>query len=66
MKFTVSPANTLVKLQNNATTCYDRMICNLSTLYSRFFGVFDNVCQLQAISLNKMDYKIQTNHRVSK
>ena len=56
----------LVKLQNDATVCYDRIIFNLSTLYSRYFGVLDEVCQLQANSLNKMEYKIQTNDGVSK
>ena len=56
----------LIKLQNDATSCYDRMICNLSTLCSRSFGVPDKVCQLQANSLNKMECKIQTNHGVLK
>ena len=48
----------LVKLQNDATICYDRMICNLSTLCSRSFGASDKVCQIQANSLDKMEYKI--------
>ena len=52
----------LVKLQNDATICYDRMICNLSTLCSRSFGASDKICQIQANSLDKMEYKIQTNH----
>ena len=47
-----------VKLQNDATTCYDRMIYNLSTLCSCSFGVPDKVWQLQANSLNKMEYKL--------
>ena len=54
----------LVKVQNDATACYDRMICNLSMLCSRAFGVPDKVCQLQANSVSKMEYKIQTNHGV--
>ena len=55
----------LVKLHNDATACYDRMICNLSTLCSRSFGVPSQVCKLQANTLNIMEYKIQTNHGVS-
>ena len=56
----------LVKLQNDATAYYDRMICNLNTLCSHSFGVPDKVPQLQANSLNKTEYKIQINHVVSK
>ena len=56
----------LVKLQKDATACYDRMVCNLSTVYSRLFGVPAQVCKLQANSLNNMEYTIQTNYGVSK
>ena len=41
------------------------MICNLSTLCSRSFGVPAQVCKLQGYTLNDMEYKIQTNHGVS-
>ena len=41
------------------------MICNLSTLFSRSFSIPEKVYQLQVNSLNKMEYKIQTNHGVS-
>ena len=56
----------LVKIKNDTTACYDRMIYNLSTLCSRSFDVPDKVCQLQVNTLNEMEYKIQTNHGVSK
>ena len=55
----------LVKLQHDTTACYDRIICNLSTLCSRSFRVSSQVYTLQANNLNDMEYKIQTNHGVS-
>ena len=56
----------LVKLQNDSTAYYVRIVYNLSTLYSRSFGVPTQVCKLQANSLNNMEYTIQTNYGVSK
>ena len=56
----------LVKLQNDSNACYDKIICNLTTLYSRSFGVSDKVYQLQANSVNNMEYKIQTSLGLSK
>ena len=52
----------LVKLQNDATVYYDRMIWNISTLYSRSFGVPNKVRQLQANSFkNKKNFDIYFN-----
>ena len=51
---------TLVKLRNDATACFDRMIPNLITLYSRAYEVPDNICELQAKNLRTMTYKVQT------
>ena len=51
---------TLVKLRNDATACFDRMIPNLISLCSRTYEVPDNVCKLQAKTLQTMKYKVQT------
>ena len=50
----------LAKLENDATSCYDRMICNLITLCSRSFHVPDKVYQLQTNALHDMKYKVLT------
>ena len=52
-------------MQNDAAACVDRMIRNLSTLYSRLHYVPDLVCRLQANALKRMKYKIRTIHGAS-
>ena len=49
----------LAKLQNDATTCFDKMIRNLTTLYCRRFSYPEKVCKLQATALRVMKYSIQ-------
>ena len=55
----------LTKLQNNATSCFDRMVRNLTTLSSRSFEVADQVCKLQASTLASIKYKMQTSLEIS-
>ena len=50
----------MIKLQNDATLCYDRMICNVTTLYNCSYSDPEKVCELHAKSLNNMKFKIQT------
>ena len=56
---------TLVKLRNDATACFDRMIPNLIYLCSRAYEVSDNICKLQAKTLQTMKYKVQTSLEIS-
>ena len=55
----------LTTLQNDAATCFDRMIRNLSSVCSRLHYVPDSVCRLQANALRRMKYKIRTIHGTS-
>ena len=48
----------MVKLQNDATICYDRMISNLTSLVSRSYHVPDNNCTIQATALKEMKYRV--------
>ena len=50
----------LATLQNNAATCFDKMIRILSLLCSRLHYVPESVCRLQANALKRMQYKIRT------
>lgn len=54
-----------VKLQNYATVCYDHTITNLTILMSHLFDVSDTVYKLQAKSLTKIIYKVQTASKIS-
>ena len=49
-------------LQNDAAACFDRMIRNLSILYSRLHYIPDLVCRLQANIFKQIQYKIRTIH----
>ena len=50
---------TQVKLRNDATACFNRMIPNLITFCSRADEVSDKVCEFQAKTLQTMTYKVQ-------
>ena len=50
----------LVKLQNDATSYFDRMITDLTTLCCRIHNVLELTCKLQSSTLNTMKYKIIT------
>ena len=50
---------TQVKLRNDVTACFDRMIPNLITLCSRADEVSAKVCEFQAKTLQTMTYKVQ-------
>ena len=43
----------MVKLQNYATACYDRMVTNFISLCSRSHHVPDNTCKIQATALKE-------------
>ena len=57
---------TLVKLLNDATTCFDCIIPNLITLCSRTYKVPGNIFNLQAKTLQTIKYKVQTALGISK
>ena len=55
----------LSKLQNDAITCFNGMVRNLTTLCSHSFEIPDKICKLQASTLVSSKYKVQTSLRVS-
>ena len=50
----------LVILHNDAKACFDRIINNHSTLYSRRFEILDKVCKLHSTTLLNIKYRVQT------
>jgi hypothetical protein len=50
----------LATMDNDAKSCYDRIICNLAMIISQYHGVTRNMAHLQATTLQKMKYRLRT------
>ena len=50
----------LVILQNNAKSCFDRIINNYITLHSRRIEIPDQVCRIHSTALLNIKYRVQT------
>jgi hypothetical protein len=44
--YAITSRTVLGTIDNNATSCYDRMICNFSMLISLYYGIPENYCKL--------------------
>jgi ribonuclease HI len=56
-RLTRTPLGTI---DNDAKSCFDRIICNLAMMVSRYNGVPSNFCQLQANTLLNTEFKLRT------
>jgi hypothetical protein len=50
----------LATIDNDAKSCFDRILCNVAMMVSKYFGVDDNYCKLQSTTLKKSIFKIRT------
>jgi hypothetical protein len=50
----------LATMDNDAKSCYDRIICNLAMIISQYYGVSHNMALLQATTLKKMNFRLRT------
>lgn len=50
----------IATMDNDAKSCYDRIICNLAMIISQYFGVSKNMTSTQAFTLRKMRYRLRT------
>jgi hypothetical protein len=50
----------LATMDNDAKSCYDRIICNLAMIISQYYGVSRNMASLQATTLKKMKFRLRT------
>jgi rhamnose utilization protein RhaD (predicted bifunctional aldolase and dehydrogenase) len=46
----------LATMDNDAKSCYDRIICNLAMIISQHFGVKSKTARTQATTLKKMQF----------
>jgi Reverse transcriptase (RNA-dependent DNA polymerase) len=47
-------------LDNDAKSCFDRIICNLAMMISQYYGIPTNYCELQANTLQKSIFRLRT------
>ena len=56
----------LATMDNDAKSCFDRIICNLAMMISRFFGMTKRACKMHGMTLKKMRYRLRTALGISK
>jgi hypothetical protein len=56
-RLTRTPLGTI---DNDAKSCYDRIICNLAMMVSRYYGVPLNYCEMQGNTLKNSIFNIRT------
>jgi hypothetical protein len=55
----------LATMDNDAKSCYDRIICNLAMIVSQYFGMSNNASSTQAKTLQEMKFRLRTAIRES-
>lgn len=50
----------LITIDNDAKACYDRIVCNLAMVVSRYFGMTERGCSFHSKTLQQMKFRIRT------
>jgi Reverse transcriptase (RNA-dependent DNA polymerase) len=50
----------LITIDNDAKSCFDRILCNVAMLVSKYFGISENYCKLQSKNLKESKFRIRT------
>jgi hypothetical protein len=50
----------LATMDNDAKSCYDRIICNLAMIINQYYGGTRNIASLHVTTLKKMKYRLWT------
>jgi hypothetical protein len=50
----------LLTIDNDAKSCFDRILCNVAMLISLYFGISIKMCTLQATTLKETIFRIRT------
>lgn len=56
----------IATLDNDAKSCYDRIVCKVAMLVSRYYGMSLKACELQSSMLKNMKFSIRTAYGDSK
>ena len=50
----------LATMDNDAKSCYDRIICDIAMIISQYFGISSQTVSVQSRTLRKMRYRLRT------
>jgi hypothetical protein len=50
----------LASIDNDAKSCFDRILCNVAMMISKYFGVSHEYCSLQSTCLKEAKFRIRT------
>ena len=50
----------IATMDNDAKSCYDRILCNLAMLISQYFGISNSLASVQAKTLRNMKFRLRT------
>jgi hypothetical protein len=50
----------LVTINNDAKSCFDRILCNVAMFVSQYYGVLTKYCKLQSTTLKNSKFCIRT------
>jgi hypothetical protein len=50
----------MATMDNDAKSCYDRIICNLAMMVSKYFGMTGRACKTHAATLQHMRFRLRT------
>lgn len=50
----------LATVDNDAKACYDRILCNLAMMVSRYYGMSEAACKFHSTTLQAMRYRVRT------
>jgi hypothetical protein len=50
----------LATIDNDAKSCYDRIICNLAMMVSQYYGIPNQYCKVQSNTLRNSKYNLRT------
>jgi hypothetical protein len=50
----------MATMDNDAKSCYDRIICNLAMMVSKYFGMSARACSTHATTLKNMRFRLRT------
>jgi hypothetical protein len=50
----------LITVDNDAKSCFDRILCNVAMMVSQYFGITNRMCKLQSTNLMESKFTIRT------
>jgi hypothetical protein len=55
----------LANFDNDATACYDRILCSVASLAGRKYGIHKDIIFIHAQTLEEAEFKLKTSTKIS-